>query len=53
MELADRVFESEPSQRGEMASEFLTHVVEKHTGELLALLAERYGPAFMRKRAMK
>lgn len=53
MELTDRVFESEPSRRGKMASEFLSHVVEKHAGELLGLLAERYGPAFMRKGAMK
>jgi len=53
LELADRVFKSEPSRRGEIASEFLNHIVEKHAGELLGLLAERYGPTFMRKRAMK
>lgn len=53
MELADRAFESEPNRRGEIAMEFLNHVVERHTGELLGLLAERYGPVFMRKRALK
>jgi len=53
IELADRVFESEPSRRGEIASEFLSHVVQKHTGELLGLIAEKYGPAFMRRRALK
>ena len=53
LELADRAFESEPSRRGEIALEFLNHVVQKHTGELLGLLAERYGPVFMRKRALK
>ncbi len=53
MELADRVFESEPNRRGEMASEFLNHVVQKHPGELLGLIAEKYGPAFMTRRALK
>jgi ATP-dependent Lon protease len=53
MKLADRVFESEPIKRGEIALEFLNHVGQKHTGELLGLLAEKYGPAFMRRRALK
>ena len=53
MELADRVFESEPNRRGEIASEFLNHVVQKHPGELLGLIAEKYGPTFMRRRALK
>jgi ATP-dependent Lon protease len=53
MELADSVFDSPPNRRGELASEFLNHVVEKHPGELLALLAEKYGPTFMRRWAMK
>jgi ATP-dependent Lon protease len=52
-ELADRAFESEPTQRGEIALEFLNHVVQRHPDELLGLLAERYGPVFMRRRAMK
>ncbi len=53
MEFADRAFESEPNRRGEIALEFLNHVVQKHTGELLGLLAEKYGPTFMRRRALK
>ena len=53
MELADRVFESEPNRRGEIASEFLSHVVQKHPSELLGLIAEKYGPAFMTRRALK
>ena len=53
IELADRVFESEPNRRGEFVSEFLNHVVQKHSGELLGLIAEKYGPAFMRRRALK
>ena len=53
MELADRVFESEPNRRGEIASEFLTHVVQSHAAELLGLLAERYAPGFMKRRALK
>ncbi len=53
MELADRVFESEPNRRGEIASEFLSHVVQEHPGELLGLIAEKYGLAFMTRRALK
>ncbi|MGP8056742.1 MAG: LON peptidase substrate-binding domain-containing protein [Nitrososphaerales archaeon] len=53
MELADRVFESNPNRRGEIASEFLNHVVQKHSGELLGLIAEKYGPVFMTRRALK
>jgi ATP-dependent Lon protease len=53
VELADRAFESEPNLRGEIALEFLNHVVQKHPGELLGLLAEKYGPTFMRRRALK
>jgi ATP-dependent Lon protease len=52
-ELADKAFESEPTRRGEIALEFLNHVVQKHPDELLGLIAERYGPVFMRRRAMK
>jgi len=53
MELADRVFESEPNRRGEIASEFLNHVFQEHPGELLGLIAEKYGLAFMTRRALK
>ena len=53
MELADRAFESEPNRRGEVASEFLNHVVQKHPGELLGLIVEKYGPVFMTRRALK
>jgi ATP-dependent Lon protease len=52
-ELADRALESEPFRRGEIAVEFLNHVAQKHTAELLGVLAEKYGPAFMRRRALK
>jgi ATP-dependent Lon protease len=52
-ELADRALESEPLRRGEIAVEFLNHVAQRHTAELLGLLAEKYGPAFMRRRALK
>jgi ATP-dependent Lon protease len=53
MELADRAFESGPNQRGEILSEFLNHVVQEHSGELLGLIAEKYGSTFMRRRALK
>jgi len=52
-ELADRALESEPFRRGEIAVEFLNHVAQKHTAELLGVLAEKYGPDFMRRRALK
>jgi ATP-dependent Lon protease len=52
-ELADKALESEPFRRGEIAVEFLNHVAQKHTAELLGVLAEKYGPAFMRRRALK
>ncbi|MGD0146361.1 MAG: LON peptidase substrate-binding domain-containing protein [Nitrososphaerales archaeon] len=52
-ELADRVIESEPSRSGEIALELLVHVVQEHPDELLRLIAEKYGPTFMRRRALK
>jgi ATP-dependent Lon protease len=52
-ELADRALESEPFRRGEIAVEFLNHVAQKHTAELFGVLAEKYGPTFMRRRALK
>ena len=53
LELADKAFDSDPSFRAEIAVQFLNHVVRDHTGELLALLAEKYLPIFMSKRAMR
>jgi ATP-dependent Lon protease len=53
LELADKAFDSDPSFRAEIAVQFLNHVVKDHTGELLALLAEKYRPIFMNKRAMR
>ncbi len=52
MDMADRAFES-GSGVAEVAREFLDHVAREHPEELLALIAERYGPAFMRRRALK
>jgi ATP-dependent Lon protease len=53
LELADKAFDSDPNARAEIAAQFLNHVVRDHTGELLALLAEKYLPIFMSKRAMR
>ena len=53
LELADKAFDSDPSLRAEIAVSFLNHVVRDHTGELLALLAEKYLPIFMNKRSMR
>jgi ATP-dependent Lon protease len=52
-DLADLVFESDANHRTERLTAFLNHVVDKHTIELLVLLAEKYGPIFMKKRTMK
>jgi ATP-dependent Lon protease len=53
LELADKAFEADPSKRAEIAVAFLNHVVMEHTGELLSLLAEKYGPIFLNKRSLR
>lgn len=53
MDLADRAFEAGPSVGAKAAQEFLVHVTKEHPDELLGMIAERYGPAFMRRRALK
>jgi len=53
LDLADRAFELGPGGGAEVAREFLEHVAREHPEELLSLIAERYGPAFMRRRALK
>ena len=53
LELADRAFEADPGKRAEIAVTFLNHVVLEHTGELLSLLAEKYGPIFLNKRSLR
>jgi ATP-dependent Lon protease len=53
IELADKAFELGPSRGAEVAAEFLTHVIREHPDEVLGLLAERYGPGFMRRRSLK
>ncbi len=53
LELADKAFDADPSKRAEIAITFLNHVVLEHTGELLSLLAEKYGPIFLNKRSLR
>ncbi len=53
IELADKAFELGPSGAARAARDFLDHVAREHPDELLSLIAERYGPAFMRRRALK
>jgi ATP-dependent Lon protease len=53
MELADRVFESDPSKRPEIAITFLNHVVREHTAEVISVLAEKYGPVFSNRRSLR
>jgi hypothetical protein len=52
-DIADQVFESGQDKMGEIATTFLNHVMRNHTGEILGVLAERYGPVFMAKREMR
>jgi ATP-dependent Lon protease len=53
IDLADKAFEAGPVIGAKVASEFLDHVAREHPDEMLGLIAERYGPAFMRRRALK
>ncbi len=54
IEIADKAFDGGgPQAFQEVATVFLNHVLEKHTGELLGLLAERYGPVFLAKRELR
>lgn len=52
-DLADRAFEAGPTDLNDVAVLFLNHVISDHTGELLQILAEKYVPIFMSKRAMR
>ncbi len=53
LDLADQAFEADQTKIGEIAVTFLNHVVREHTGEVLAVLAEKYAPIFMSKRALR
>ena len=53
MDLADKAFEAGPSSGAKVARQFLEHVTKEHPDELMGIIAERYGPAFMRRRALK
>ncbi|MDA4121692.1 MAG: LON peptidase substrate-binding domain-containing protein [Thaumarchaeota archaeon] len=52
IDLADRALELEPGSDN-VAKEFLDHLVREHPHEVLALVAERYGAAFLRRRELK
>jgi ATP-dependent Lon protease len=53
IDLTDRAFDAEPAVRGELIVDFLNHVVSNHTAEILGILAERYGPMFMKRRSLR
>jgi ATP-dependent Lon protease len=53
MDFADRALDSDGPVRNVVLAEFLQHVVEKHPSEMMALIAEKYGPAFLRKRSLR
>jgi hypothetical protein len=53
-DFADQAFESGSEvEIGNVAVRFLEHVMNEHTGEVINLLAEKYGPIFMTKRALR
>lgn len=53
-DIVDRGFEAtRPDKLNEVASKFLEHVLVNHTGELMDLLAQKYIPVFMSKRALR
>ena len=52
-DIADRAFESHPGEVETIVIEFLNHVVQNHTEEVLGLLAERYAPIFLAKRSLR
>ena len=53
-DLADQAFESgSEAEIGKVAVKFLEHVIREHPGEVMSVLAEKYGPIFMTKRAMR
>ena len=52
-DLADRAFDGEQDTRGEAIVQLLNHMVGNHTTELLNVLAEKYGPAFMKRRSLR
>lgn len=52
IDLADRALELQPGSE-DVAREFLDHLVREHPHEVLALVAERYGAAFLRRRELK
>jgi ATP-dependent Lon protease len=52
-DLADRAFDSDPNGRAEAIVELLNHIVSNHTTELLTLLSEKYGAAFVSKRSLR
>ena len=54
IDLADQAFESSnETDVGKIAVRFLEHVMNEHTGEVMSVLAEKYGPIFMTKRSMR
>jgi ATP-dependent Lon protease len=53
MDFADRALESVDAMRNGVVAGFLEHLVEKHSAELIGLVAEKYGPSFMQKRSLR
>jgi hypothetical protein len=53
-DLADQAFESGTEvEIGKIAAKFLEHAIREHAGEVMSVLAEKYGPIFMTKRSMR
>jgi ATP-dependent Lon protease len=52
-DLADKAFDADQTGRAEAIVELLNHMVGTHTAELLNVLAEKYGPSFMKRRSLR
>lgn len=52
-DLADKAFDADEEARAEAIVQLLNHMVGIHTTELLNVLAEKYGPTFMKRRELR
>ncbi len=52
-DLTEQAFEATPNQTTAIITQLLTHITQQHTNELLTLLAEKYGPTFLMKHALR
>lgn len=52
-DFAERAFELPSYKRAELGRQYLEHLMAKHQAEVMALILEKYGPYFTKKRALR